>query len=413
MRNILFILVDCLRADTVWGEDRGTVTPTLDKLIAAGTYFSQAISTAGTTPTCIASLLTGNYPFAHGIRTLSGYKLESTCVTLPEVLKKHGYHTYAKVTGPLSPIMGLDRGFDEYEYRTQEVYLSDPWGEELRRKFRENMLQKPWFVFLHLWEVHRPRKVLEPFKSERFGADTYERAVSSLDSELRRLLEVVEEDTMIILHGDHGENREIVRKSLLSRFHRLKRRFGYTADPRFYRPGHGFHVYDFIIRVPLLFCGPGIFPSGKKIPDQVRQIDLFPTLVESLGLEVPPSVHGRSLMPLVRGESLSEAPAHMAAVGAYLAGPKNWRVGIRTSEWKYVCAPKNPSIREELYNLQADPHELRNLAKSRRATADELRRHLLDIVSGTYYVTDVNAGEEMSEHEKKTMEEHLKEFGEL
>ena len=153
MRNILFILVDCLRADAIWGAQRRTVTPTIDRLMQRGTYFSQAISTTSTTTPCVASMLTGNYPFSHGIRTLSGYKLNSECVTLPQVLKKAGYHTYAMVTGPLSPITGLDRGFDEYEYRTKETYLSDGWGENLRRKFRQRELREPWFVFLHLWEI--------------------------------------------------------------------------------------------------------------------------------------------------------------------------------------------------------------------------------------------------------------------
>ena len=59
--------------------------------------------------------------------------------------------------------------------------------------------------------------------------------------------------------------------------------------------------------------------------------------------------------------------------GSYSRAPKNWRVGIRTAEWKYVFAPQNPGIREELYHLQADPQEWRNLAKTRRAMADELQ----------------------------------------
>ena len=201
MRNILFILVDCLRADAVSGKDRGTVTPAIDKLMTRGTYFNQAISTAGTTTTCVASMLTGNYPFAHGIRTLSGYKLNSDCVTLPQVLKHHGYHTYAMVSGPLSPITGLDRGFDEYEYRTDGVYLSDDWGEDLRRRFQQKQLREPWFAFLHLWEVHKPRKVLPKFDSKQFGADKYERAVSSLDPELEKLINLLGDDTIIILHG--------------------------------------------------------------------------------------------------------------------------------------------------------------------------------------------------------------------
>jgi arylsulfatase A-like enzyme len=413
MGNILFVLVDCLRADAVWGDERGTVTPAIDQLISRGTYFSQAISTASTTTTCVASMLTGNYPFTHGVRTLSGYKLNSGCITLPEVLRKHGYHTYGLVSGPLSPLTGLDRGFENYEFRTDDIYLSDAWGKDLRRRLKEGAFREPWFIFLHLWEIHKPRKVLPAFDSKRFGADPYERAVSSIDPELGELFEAAGKDTAIILHGDHGENREIVRQSLLFRYyHRLKRRLRYSVDPRFYKIGHSFHVYDFLVRVPLLFAGPGLFPAGKVVRDQVRQIDIFPTIADALGVPVPPS-HGRSLMPLVRGESLPEEAAHVAAVGESLEGAKNWRVGLRTPEWKYVFAPQNPGIAEELYRLQADPHELRNLAKKRPEVAEELRSSLMQIISGTYYVNDVADGEEMSEGERQMMEQRLKELGYL
>jgi arylsulfatase A-like enzyme len=413
MRNILFILVDCLRADAVWGQNRGAVTPNIDRVLQRGTYFEQAISTAGTTTTCVASLLTGNYPFAHGIRSLSGYKLNSGCVTLPQVLKHHGYNTYAMVAGPLSPITGLDRGFDDYEYRTDGVYLTDAWGEDLRARFRQKKLREPWFAFLHLWEIHKPRKVLPTYDSRKFGADPYERAVSSLDPELGKLFSVVGDNTLIILHGDHGENREVARRNLVARFYRLKRRFSYPVDPRYYKVGHGFHVYDFIVRVPFVFYGPGVFPNGKIVPDQVRQIDFFPTLVDALGLTMPVSVHGRSLLPLIKGESLPEMPAHIAAVGGPLQGSKNWRVGIRTSEWKFVFAPQNTAIPEEVYHLASDPHEWRNLSNKRQPVAEALKRQLLDIISETYYMTGATGGEKMSAAEKENMEQRLKQLGYL
>lgn len=413
MRNVLFVLVDCLRADAVYGQERGTVTPAIDELISRGAFFSQAISTAVTTTTCVASLLTAQYPFVHGIRTLYGYKLNAGCVTLPEVLRKNGYHTYALVTGPLSPLTGLDRGFEEYEYRTESVYLSDEWGEGLRRKLRERQFREPWFIFLHLWEVHRPRQVREGCNSKRFGSDPYERAVSSLDAELKKLFELVGEDTLIVLHGDHGENREAVRQSLLYPFYRLKRRFAGSVNPRFYKIGHGFHVYDFLIRVPLLFAGPAIFPAGKVVPDQVRQIDIFPTLLEALGFDMPAAAHGRSLIPLLRDEALPELPAHVAAAGGHLQGPENWRVGIRTAAWKYVFTPQKPEVPEELYHLAADPQEWRNVAETRRSVAQELRQHLLEMISGTFYVTGAAADEQMSDEEKKMMEERLKQLGYL
>jgi arylsulfatase A-like enzyme len=406
VRNVLFLLVDCLRADAVRSDDRRAVTPTIDDLVARGTLFSQAISVASTTTPCVASLLTGTYSFTHGVRAISGYKLNRDCVTLPEVLKKAGYNTYAFVTGPLSPLTELDRGFDEYDYRAERTYLSDDWGARLRSLFRERTLREPWFVFLHLWEVHKPRKIFPQFDAERFGTDRYERAVSSLDPELSRLFQTLPEETMIVVHGDHGENRETARRKLLSR---IKRRLGYGLEPRFHKVGHGFHVYDFLVRVPLLFCAPGLFPGGTIVPDQARQIDVFPTLVDALGLEVPQPMHGRSLMPLVRGQRLAEEPAHVEAVGTHIPDPRDWRIGLRTSKWKYAFAPENPAIAEELYDLQADPQERRNLARAQRAVVEDLKRTLLEIRT-----TNLTApSEEMSEDEKKQMEERLKEFGYL
>jgi arylsulfatase A-like enzyme len=405
---VLFLLVDCLRADAVHGDGRRVVTPTLDDLAARGTLFSQAISVASTTTPCVASLLTGTYSFTHGVRAISGYKLNRECVTLPQVLKKHGYHTYAFVTGPLSPLTELDRGFDEYEYRAERTYLSDDWGAGLRTLFRERTLREPWFAFVHLWEVHKPRKIFPQFDSDRFGVDRYERAVSSLDPELHRLRETLPDDTMIVVHGDHGENRETVRRNLVSR---VKRRLGYGLAPRDYKVGHGFHVYDFLVRVPLMFFAPGLFPGGTVVPDQVRQIDVFPTLVDALGFDMPQPVHGRSLMPLTRGERLPEEPAHVEAVGTHIPDPRDWRIGLRTTQWKYAFAPENPAIAEELYDLHADPRERKNLARSRRTVAEDLRRTLLELRTTT--LTTAAAAEEMSEDEKKQMEERLKEFGYL
>ena len=105
----------------------------------------------------------------------------------------------------VSPISGLDRGFDEYGCRKIRTYLSDEWGEEPGRKFRRRELREPWFAFVHFWEISfYPIKVGKEFDSKRFGNDLYERGVSSLDADLMRLLELVGDDTIIIVHGDHG-----------------------------------------------------------------------------------------------------------------------------------------------------------------------------------------------------------------
>src|SRR5262245_36897619 len=109
--NILFLLIDCLRADAVTGEARGSNTPTLDRLVCAGVACTQAVSSASSTTPCVASLLTGTYSFVHGIRSIFGLKMNAAVPSLVEALRADGYHTVAEVSGPLFPETGLDRGF--------------------------------------------------------------------------------------------------------------------------------------------------------------------------------------------------------------------------------------------------------------------------------------------------------------
>lgn len=132
-KNVLFLLVDCLRADKCWGNKRTAKTPTIDSLCQKGTVFSQAISTTTTTSPSVASILTGVYPPVHGIRSLSGYKLNHRMKTLAEVFLENGYNTYAEVTGPLLPVLGLNKGFDEYKLRDRNDNLYSSWYESLLR----------------------------------------------------------------------------------------------------------------------------------------------------------------------------------------------------------------------------------------------------------------------------------------
>src|SRR5215510_3180027 len=95
--NILFLLIDCLRADAVTGANRGAQTPTLDRLVHTGVACTQAVSSASSTTPCVASLLTGTYSFVHGIRSIFGLKLNASVSSLVETLRAHGYQTIAEV----------------------------------------------------------------------------------------------------------------------------------------------------------------------------------------------------------------------------------------------------------------------------------------------------------------------------
>ncbi len=217
--NILVLMVDCMRADALGG--RGVALPTFDALAARGARFTQAIASASSTTPCVATMLTGLYSPRHGVRAIGGRPLRPEIATVPALLAAKGYHTIAEVTGPLLPENGLDRGFAEYRCRPASTYLSDPWGDALLERLRRRELPEPWFFFLHLWELHTPRKVLAPFKHRRYGRNRYDRALASLDARLGALLEALPADTIVAVHGDHGER--LIESSLEYRWYRLWR----------------------------------------------------------------------------------------------------------------------------------------------------------------------------------------------
>lgn len=391
-KNVLFLLIDSLRADKCLGENRRCKTPTIDALRREGTVFSQAIATTTSTTPSVASIFTGLYPFTHGVKCHFGYKLSSGPKTLAEVFRENGYNTYAEVTGPLVVETGLDRGFDSYTWRPEGESLYGAWGDELTKRLRGGGFKPPWFLFVHFWEIHSPYPVLNGFSNRDFGENTYERAVSSFDHRLRPLVQAVNlEDTVLVLHADHGEkilpNLENLRRVVHKwekKFKKLLMRVGLMEERLHVKAsGHAFHVYDDMVRVPLFFTGGG-FPKGKTITHQVRQVDIYPTLVDVLSLGGSPAVEGRSLMPLIRGEELGELPAYLEACGRRTskrflrAGyePPHM-IGIRTPRYKYTRT-LFPNVSEELYDLERDPGERTNLIARQPSIAQEMR----DTVAG-------------------------------
>jgi arylsulfatase A-like enzyme len=407
--NILFLLVDCLRADAVCGEDRGAYTPTLDRLVRSGVSFTQAVSSASSTTPCVASLLTGTYSFVHGIRSIFGLKLNPAARSLIEVFREHGYHTYAETSGPLFPETKLDRGFDSYQFREAAGYLSSLWGADLRQRLRGGALKPPWFLFLHLWELHHHRHILPAFRSRTYGRNRYERALSSLDAELATFVETLPTNTLIALHGDHGER--VVKTDTQYRLYRLVRDVLGRKTRK--REGHEMDMYEDLIRVPLVFSAlNGLdqvsLRAGAREPQLVRQIDALPTLLDLIDLPVPPNIHGRSLKPALLHSEQLHIEAYLEAFLRIRSDPRDRRVGWRTEEWKYIYAPQNPQLPEETYHLLNDPRERKNLAARRPEMAAMLRSRIEALQQGA---VAPSPGEIMSDEEKAAVEKRLTDLG--
>ena len=375
--NILFLLVDCLRADCVDGRRRFVRVPNLLRLARGGLHATQMIAAATTTTPCVASILTGTYSPRHGIRSLRGYRLRPHLVTLPAELQRLGYHTHADVTGPLLPAVGLDRGFTSYVFRDKGDCLDTGWGSEVIRHLTTG-LPEPWFAFIHLWELHLPRHVSRDLDSWRFGRNRYERALSSLDANLAPVLAALDGRTLIVVHGDHGEQLGAPRH--LIRFYRWQRKkLGRHFPPWAsfpVREGHGFDVWEGLIRVPFVLHCPGRV-AARRLPQLTRQVDIMPTLLELLGVEPPADIDGRSLLPTLGSGNEPEREAYVEACGATIVDPRDYRRAIRSARWKYIETADGTGS-AQLYDVVRDPRERHNVIDREPAVAAEFREKLAE-----------------------------------
>jgi len=147
--------------------------------------------------------------------------------------------------------------------------------------------------------------------------------------------------------------------------------------------GHGYHVYDYLVRVPLLLHNPGLFPRGAEHQELVSHVDLFPTLVSAFGLPQGDrnSLSGRDLTPLL-GTKDDLDGFHDRAVYVEASGgrttprPDQWLTGVRTPRYKYVRGLFNEKLPEELYDLASDPAEQTNLVDHQPELVAELRDRL-------------------------------------
>jgi arylsulfatase A-like enzyme/Flp pilus assembly protein TadD len=365
-RHLVLVTIDTLRADRLgcYGS-RDVATPHLDRLAREGAMALHSTVHVPLTRPSHVSIFTGLYPAEHGIRDNVSPSLRAEVPTLASVLKGAGFQTAGFVSSiVVSAQSGLGRGFDLYSDRF------DMGGDDARFL---NSLQKPgdltlseavkWletpadgrrFAWIHLYDPHDPYEPPEPYAS-RYAGRPYDGEVAWSDDLVGRLDAALERrglrgETLLVVTSDHGEGLGEHGESV-----------------------HGFFVYETTLRVPLLARGPGIAPGGR-LTATTRSVDLFPTLLDLLGVAVPAGLHvsGRSLAPALRGgPALSEEPAYAESLLPLLHYGWSDLRAVRDGRWKYIQAP-----RPELYDLQADPGERRDLAAAEPARAEALRAGL-------------------------------------
>jgi arylsulfatase A-like enzyme len=417
--NLVIIGVDTLRRDHLgcYGYGRET-SPNIDGLAARSVLFEDAVSQAPWTLPSFATMLTSLYPTQHGAGDLHshstasyGTRINTSFPPLAMMLLKKGYSTGAVVNAPaLAPELGIDRGFEFYSATPRWTRrLADETTQDALDWIDENS-KSPFFIFVHYFDPHLDYEPPAPYDTlfdpgytgrigRSFTNEDYYKMQETLvqeddpharaewdhiralyDGEIRftdkavgELLDGLDkrglaENTLIVFLSDHGEE---------------------FFDHKGFEHGHT--LYNELIKVPLMFSLPGRLPRAKRIQEQVRILDVVPTVLEILGIRPWTHLEGASLMPLITGQGefasggASLLPARFAYSESMLHGPE--KKSLTAYPWKFIY----DTVTEEkmLFNLADDPGEKHNMAGQEVASEGLLNEVMIKTLlslSETWYI---------------------------
>ena len=375
--NIILITVDTVRADRMGflGSKLG-LTPNLDTLARQSVVFTRAYSQVPLTAPSHATILTGTYPQFHQVRDFQ-VPLGKDLPYAPEILRTHGYRTGAFIGAMvLDPGAGLargfDRGFDTYDAGFHEGRPGEDRYRSTERRGAEVVAHAlawlnrhprgPFFMWVHLYDPHDPYDPPEPYKS-KYAAAPYDGEIAYADSAVGKLLSQLRarglyDGAVIAVMSDHGES------------------LGDHGEDF-----HGFFLYDETIHVPIVIKLPGGDSAGKRIANRVGLVDVLPTILQAVGVAVPPEVQGESLLGLMTPKAPAESagvpetsqdrPAYAETEYGHRAYGWSSLRAFRTGKYLYVEAP-----RRELYDQSADPQAEHNLSATSAAVTGTLAGQL-------------------------------------
>ena len=392
--SIVVITVDALRADHVssYGYSKST-SPNIDRLIAQGLRFERAWTPEPLTGPAMCSMVTGLEPHAHAA-TRNGLRMQTGLNSLPKTLSENGWKTAAFVgTWTLkNNLTLLGEHFETYGERLErkrwfgilnsEATCEDvtddalDWLGEERKKGPD----KPFFLWVHYIEPHAPYRFhkdyadrLDVNDDQLTKKDRYDTEIAAVDTSIERLLTgirqaVEEKDLIVVLTADHGES---------------------LGEHNYW--GHGRYLYEPSLRIPLGIVWPGVIPAGT-VSSQATLLDIMPTLLDLVGLEIPDGLPGESWAPTIRGASeIAERvgcyQAHRGAVHGDSARESDRKrskgllwVGVIDGDTKEMIKVSRQLI--QIYDIAADPGELETLAPVDAKPSDDLAACLARVAEG-------------------------------
>jgi arylsulfatase A-like enzyme len=375
--NVLFIIIDTLRADAL------PAMPRLQALAGQGTHFTQAITAATWTRPSVLAMLGGDLPTGLGqgaeeMIPTDGDRRRFYAIApklLPRTLEARGYRSVAIGNNFFLlgyPQIGLSLGFDDVADIRHPV-LDTPAISNAAVAFMEAHRDEPWLLHLHYdaphWPYTPPPAYLAKVPAMPFPKDglarEYLAEAAYADDYVGRVIDALDrlglsERTLVVVLGDHGEIFDHAHAHTVEALH----------QPTLHH--HGWAGYDELLRVPLVFRMPGVVPKAS-MGQQVSLTDVEPTIRDVLGLAAREGSRGRSLAPLWHGEKLAERPAFVEGQDVRVVRAEGWAY-LRRSDGRLTLEDGTRRVRtEELYDLGHDPQEHDDLAASRPEQLKRMR----------------------------------------
>ncbi len=375
--NVVLVLIDTVRTDrlSLYGYEQPT-TPELEKLGATGVVFEQAISHVPQTLPSTSSIMTGRFPSEHGVRVNGLFKLPDSALTLAEILQKSGYQTAGFASAlPLDPRFGIGQGFDHYDADFKDSVLTHERGRSVafqgnrHNDFEQRAdeatdkaltwlesrdVTRPFFLFVHYFDPHFP---YTPPASQRKGFEPYDGEIAYTDQQIGRLVREIDRRTegqprVLVVAGDHGE----------------------LLDPRRPKARHAGYLDEAVVRVPLLIQAPETLTEPKRIAEQVALSDVAPTVLDLLGREIPATMSGTSLLPLLDGRRRPSKWVFLETLYWQLEDGREDRArfGVRANDSRFLLDEirngDDIERKESLTDLTVAPGQRRNILPEVEAT---------------------------------------------
>lgn len=371
-KNLVLITMDEVRADHIscYGYKK-IRTDNIDRIARDGVLFSICIASSVLTPVSHASILSGMNPYTHGLR---GPFDKFCCQTLSKILKNEGYKTAGFVgNSMLGMKAGFNNGFDFFdEPRIGDKFMWElhsykdpahpdirfPWGNwwiERMINWIEDNLNDSFFVFGHFFHTHEgsERQLIEMGlingNSSRSEYGFYDEKIKLCDNMfIKPIIKILEKsgiynDTTMVITSDHGTTLG----------ERALPPIPWREDVTY--PQHT-TMYEPDIRVPLMIKDRDL-PRNIKIDECVKHIDVFPTLLKLLDIDIHVKKEGVDLYPIICGKKNDGFKAYIEDL--FLLRGLGALQAIRTEKYKFIR--NQTTHEEEFYDIQVDPNEEENL----------------------------------------------------